>query len=522
MIEIKREILETALGHLSGGDSLQIIGPLDSGKSTLLKQIEKKIKETMEPEGPESFHGVKIWHLGHTDLKSDKEFIKELCSQIAGTLDKLDKDYGEIVRESRDHYDTLLEIFDLLEGDNKRILMLWDGFDRPLVENQLPVNLWNQMRTLASRNSLSIITATRKPLSELMQGDTYTSPFWNIFRPEPIPINPFSDQERRAYCEEYPDLTFAAHAKQKIAEWTGCSPRLFNMLLTKLGEGENPNITPALVDEVAMKMIETQTITGFLRQQWEACDEDTREAFREVIHSNIPVREKSLTVDLLRKLKVRGFVKPQDGTIVKNCGFLEEYLKREDPFSGLQRLFDTEDKYKKQIPNLLELRRKHHAIPDSQLRNALSNCIQLLPEDPAACLSDTRNIVDIVLGLIFKEEFGEEQRIPEQYLEEWEEYGKDIEEFRNRSVPGLGRGKKIRFFRFLTASDPDIQTKYAKFFSKNTHTLVQSAHNFSVLGQHPDEEHPVSFSTASAAVSVCVELVISFYNERPTPQHRDA
>jgi hypothetical protein len=55
--------------------------------------------------------------------------------------------------------------------------------------------LWDQLRELALKSSLRLVTSSRLTLRELIrQPDAQTSDFWNIFDPTPVRVGCF-DQE---------------------------------------------------------------------------------------------------------------------------------------------------------------------------------------------------------------------------------------------------------------------------------------------------------------------------------------
>jgi hypothetical protein len=43
-------------------------------------------------------------------------------------------------------YTKLKETTDLLDSEDTRVLMIWDGFDKPLGQGRLSAHLWDQMR----------------------------------------------------------------------------------------------------------------------------------------------------------------------------------------------------------------------------------------------------------------------------------------------------------------------------------------------------------------------------------------
>jgi hypothetical protein len=57
----------------------------------------------------------------------------------------------------------LVLVFDELDKDNKRLLIVLDGFDHVLAGTGLTRNLWDQLRSLGEKGSLRLVTGSRRP-----------------------------------------------------------------------------------------------------------------------------------------------------------------------------------------------------------------------------------------------------------------------------------------------------------------------------------------------------------------------
>jgi hypothetical protein len=73
-------------------------------------------------------------------------------------------------------------VFQELEQQKARLLVILDGFDHVLAGTGLTRNLWDQLRALGQRASLTLVTGSRRPLRELCKTEeSRTSDFWEIF-----------------------------------------------------------------------------------------------------------------------------------------------------------------------------------------------------------------------------------------------------------------------------------------------------------------------------------------------------
>ena len=76
---------------------------------------------------------VILWDLGHQTPRTDDEFLKQLCRRLGEGLCATHEDYGKsLLAVTSDEYGDICEVMDALNEDGQKILMLWDGFDKPL------------------------------------------------------------------------------------------------------------------------------------------------------------------------------------------------------------------------------------------------------------------------------------------------------------------------------------------------------------------------------------------------------
>ena len=153
---------------------LSIVGPRYSGKSVIMKALFEEMSKEKSPYG-----AVILMDLGHQTPSDDLSFLKLLTKNLGASLKNNHADYADYLLSVEDnYYDALREVIGELNKESINILMLWDGFDKPLAKGNITRNLWDQLRELASNSSFRLVTATRKKLHELIRSeDSATSDF---------------------------------------------------------------------------------------------------------------------------------------------------------------------------------------------------------------------------------------------------------------------------------------------------------------------------------------------------------
>ena len=478
-------------------DHLQVIGPRYAGKSVVLHALAQRLQEAGTPYG-----AVVLWDLGHQTPDTDETFMSTLRDQLAAGLAKVSPDYADYLRVVEGNpYNELVEVFDLLKDQNIKVLMLWDGFDKPLSNGKLSRNLWDQLRELASRTSFRLVTASRRRLHDLIRSaDSQTSDFWNIFNPTPVKIECFDEADIEDAISRLAGITFASGAQTEVLNWSGGFPPLVLSLLNVIAEsGSAEAIHPVAVNQFAEKIIdETSAVLNAL---WSDCPELSKDIYRAIAEAGTSAHFKLSQPDLAH-LTEKGFMKRSGASVVINCRFLEQYLATQVNDSGsMIRLFGSVESFHSNIRPLLERRLAHLPRLDASLKRYIERGIEDLPDHPDVCLSNVRGIVDRALDLVWAAEL-EEKKLPSGWFDMWKRAGETGIDAWNEQFP-TRRGHQIRLLQLMTGTDKS--SARAKFVSKSAYVLANAAHGFGDFGQHMDGD-PVDLGTAFAALSVCVEL----------------
>ena len=76
------------------------------------------------------------------------------------------------------------------------VLMIWDGFDKPLSQGLLTGQLFGNLRDLFYGKKHRVVTATRATQTELARNkQVEDSPFWNMFDVNPVRVGPLNDSD---------------------------------------------------------------------------------------------------------------------------------------------------------------------------------------------------------------------------------------------------------------------------------------------------------------------------------------
>lgn len=493
--------------------NLSIIGPRFVGKTVIMNDLVKRVSTSQSP-----YKFVLYWHLGHVSPESDDEFVSELCTLLQSSLAKAQVDTSEYRMHLEERtFGNLSEVIELLDERKMPILMLWDGFDKPLGQGKLTGQLWDQMRTLFYGKKHKIVTATRKPLSNLIRSqDAITSPFWNIFDMNPVRIAVFDDSDCEVILAKLSQYTFDKGAITEIMNWSSGFPPLFLELVNQLVvENASGSIKNDAIDRAGGKASEKLNV--LISDMWQDCPSPAQDIFIHIIdrgglpRTDVDKHEVSCLIE-------KGFVKIVNNKLIASCRMLQEHIKgAKQNTDSMARLFKSWDDYKNNMRNLLERRLAHISRFDNRLYRLVERSIDDIPDYPDDCLNNLTGIRDCALELIWKNELGTDKRIPMPAVEHWTSYPRSkhylVKQMMESDCWDLPAKilDQIRILQLLTGSFPDFESK-AKNTTKNTYVLLDAIHTFRNLAQHPDGQR-IDVGVAVAAIMTCLELLACLERE---------
>jgi hypothetical protein len=417
-------------------------------------------------------------------------------------------DYAEHLRSPQDNpYQDIAEVLDLLKEEGTKVLAIMDGFDKPLSNGQLTRNLWDQLRELALKPSLRLVTASRRTLRDLIRHpDAQTSDFWNIFDPTPVRVGCFDENDLAAVLATMPERVLAAGAKTELWNATNGFPVLALGVLNAVFETDAEGSVSAEVMKAACDTA-FATVRDKLDALWIDCPSSCQDLLKRVLDEGFVARAGIAAADV-EVLVERGFAHLAFNKLQRPSRLLVRYLE-EQPHEGnaLIRLFGTDDAYRKNLKGVLERRISQLGGIDPTLKRYLERGMEDLPEHPDVFLSNVRGIVNQAFELIWKAELPD-RRIPSEWMAIWKRNDeRRVDEWETTFPQGVHR---VRLLNLMTGTDRSAPC--AKRITKGTYVLMNAVHGFGDFGQH-QEGAPVDSGIAYAALHLCVELAAALTRE---------
>jgi hypothetical protein len=490
--------------------SVSIVGPRWIGKTVLLKALaDRALSDAKSP-----YSLVVHWHLGHVCPTTNEEFISGLCNQLRDAMSRSQHDYSEL-RDylSNPSYTHLKEVTDLLHDDGRKILMIWDGFDKPLAQDSLSIQLWDQMRNIPYVTGHRIVTATRAPLCDLIRNEeAITSPFWNIF--DTIRLRPF-DERDQAVAVEKTDLQLTPGACTELNNWTGGHPRLLLAVLNQLANRrvgaavDNTDVTSSAKDIA-------DDIRGVLKMLWDDCNASAKDAYLSLVEKG-EVPQNEIGTEVASFLKDHGFAVSSRNRLKPGCRLLREHILKSNPDAGsLNRLLGTWENYQSEIRSVLELRLLQIPIFNSDLHRWVARSIRDVPDHPGDCLMNLTDIEGKALDLALEHELGTDRHVPPELVEYWKDANHhelkvvshlagQIRRGEHPIVSRTDRALQCGLLQLLTGSKERLERK-TKSISKDTFVLINAIHGLRNRKEHADEQ-PVSIDVAVSTMMLCLALL---------------
>ncbi|XAG70067.1 ATP-binding protein [bacterium 19CA06SA08-2] len=477
-------------------DHLQVVGPRFAGKTVILHELAARLQLENSP-----YSAVLVWDLGHQTPATDSVFMHRLASELASVLQVRHSDYAAHLKTSTDNvYQDIAEVLEALREEGCKVLIIMDGFDKPLSNGQLTRNLWDQLRELALKSSLRLVTSSRRTLRDLIrQPDAQTSDFWNIFEPTPVRVGCFNESDLAAVLAKIPERKFETGAQTEIWNASNGFPVLMLGVLNAICE-------MAEQGPISAEQVRTASSNAFsaLRDKidalWLDCSPQSQDLLRRVLDERC-VSRTGMATEHVEILIERGFLHSATNKLQRPSSLLREYLE-DQPHEGNStlRLFGTPDEYMKNFKAVLERRLGHLCGIDPALRRYLERGADDLPAHPAVFLTNVRGIVNQAFELIWKVEVPA-KRIPSEWISLWKRNGERLNEEWEITFPQ--GGQRLRLLNLMTGTDKSMPC--AKFVSRRTYALMNAANTFGDFGQH-QEGAPVDTGTAYSVLHLCVEL----------------
>lgn len=510
----RRRLIELIERHVlkPSPDHVQLVGPTLYGKSVLLATLAAR-HET----GNSHYLTAAYADLRHAPPVDDSAFRRRFAEVVKAALARKVPEIAEYIDLGDRGLHELLDLsFQELEQKKSRLLVVLDGFDHVLAGSGITRTLWDQLRALAQKSSLRLVTGSRQPLRELCKSEeSRTSDFWEIFYDTPIVVGPFGQDD---WDELLGPLTTRgvsvdSSARKELMNWSGGVPVLTAALLERLADAvhDGSSLSKSDVDRVAAEMLAHPPT--HLQQLWEDCNIELRgdlAAFGEtdgILLSDLPAPRQ-------RALDGRGYGAPSGNKMRSACRLMARYALEQGPaVADLKRLFGTATDYLANIEGLLELRVGHLAgqAVDPQLLNYLRHSIRDVAGSPEMSLVAIRSLVQRALQLIWAKELGASRTLPDDWITEWQHAGVTARWLDGSKRVPSGAGDQMRALELLTGKKQGFNfiVRKAKALTKSTFLLLDGLHGIGDFGQHLNDypECPVTTSFAVAVVGNAIEFV---------------
>ena len=494
--QIERHLLKPSPDHVS------VVGPAHYGKSVLLRHLADSHRRESEV-FLTTVHIDLRYHTPTSDAAFKRRFAEEIKAALRAERPQI-AEYLEFEEEAI--HESLDLVFTDLDGEGKRLLVVLDGFDKVLRDGELTRNLWDQLRSLAQKSSLRLVTGSRRPLRELCRTEeSRTSDFWEIFYDTPIRVGALEDDsDWESFLQPLLDAGGVVDepARKEIVNWTGGVPWLVCALLRRLWEQgpETARLSKPEIDQAAEAVLEEQR--ELLAELWDDCDMELRADLGAIATGETPAK---LSDRRRRALESRGFGRVSKNRLRGSCRLMQHYAAQQAPaLSGLKHLFGTALGFETHIRSLLELRLAQVAGPevDRDLCGFVRSAVRDIEPEPAHALIWVRSIADRALALVWKAEgLPRDRTLPLHW--------------RNAGVTGLpdnedklpdGSGPQCGVLRQITGTG-QIR-RQSRCVTKTTCLLIDHLQSVGSFAQHR-EGTDISIGFAAVSVLAAISLIES-------------
>jgi hypothetical protein len=490
-------------------DHISVIGSRFIGKSTCLANFPKHFA------AQDSDYVVAIyWDLANSAISDDGSFWRELGNQFKAELKRVGHEAAALHDPDLPKEFIRLAI-DEIRREGKRILLLMDGLDSALGGSDLSRNLWDLLRSMAGSPSFRIVTASRSKLLELcMSGDAQSSEFWNLF-PRQEYLGPLDEEDWNALAQPFQEVgsPLDSSTLTSLKDWSGGHPCIASAALSELWENRTetpPSATAA--DRIFEGFCDEPP--GWLEDLWRRIEKPSREILSHLSQNALP--KSRVPKKNLQELSRQGFAAQKDDTVVATSELLKRYAKEDDGVeSGLHLHFGEPPRYRRNIPELLQVRMEQVEGGDPVLRKWIEQALGDLILEPSNAVAKARSISDKAITLIFDQEFPEKDertsahKVPQEWISMWQNYpGIKVPNSVTASgcVPAESKQhERCQLLDIMTGKKKEQPP--ARYIKKSAAVLVQQ---ISAIGNGAGGHPELKFFRTESAGAICLLMVELF------------
>jgi hypothetical protein len=486
--------------------NLSVVGPRYIGKTVLLKALAERAKGNKSP-----YTVVMYWEVGCNPPQSDEQFRADLCDHLHQALGCDPIKHSELRNELAEEktHSTLKEVLDWLDKDGDKVLMIWDGFDKPLSQGHLTAPLFGNLRDYFNNSGHRIVTAARGLQSELAADKKVEdSPFWNMFDLNPVRIGPLDANDCQA-AFSIGGFIPQKGGEKELMNWTGGHPILLFSLLNQLHAEKQLYFDNTHVSNAARTV--AQSLAEFMDKLWGSCSADAKATFRSLVElgeltlSDVS-REAQLSLTSLALANTSG------AKIKPTCDLMQQHIKASKGQDGGVKLsFGTSTNYESNIRELLELRLSHiQRFVDNRLHKLVRQSISHLPTDPDDCLNNLTRIEELSLDVVWSFE-ADKGLLPSDVVSAWTKSPGERDRTVNDRMDSndwripTDRLQQILILERLTGSRKDF-VPLARKITKDTYVLLNAIHSFRNRTEHSDGQQ-MHVGVVVSALLLCIELL---------------
>lgn len=474
-----------------------VIGAKFIGKTVFLNAVVKHLESNSS-----TFTACIYWDISRYTPTDDADFFKKLAGNLSNLIDQIGDQYGEFFKAGT--FETLKDVFDDLQENDKRILIVIDNLDKLLQIGQLSRTAWDNLRTLGELSSVCFVTGSRKRLRELIGSpEIQGSPFWNLFGDTPMTLTAFTDEDWAEILAPFGErqIKLEKGACTELENFTGGMPILASAFCINLWENlsDGANATNETVTEMVNGFVAGKQ--DILKEIWADCA-DSQGSIEDL--ANEKIDKSSIDPKELENLENNGIVLKKNGKV---CRLMKEFLDYEKPqIKELERLFGSTENFDKNIKKVLQLRLSQVNV-DETLLNFLRLAVENI-YDPKVFCAQLRNLSKRALELIWKKDLPD-GKIPDDWVNGWKQTdrkGNDPERHPPEGIIPAG-GRQLYLLNLMT----DARKAGESCVSRTTYLMLDYLYGVGDFGAHLDDNNLVEGKNYPVpdefAYTVCLQAI---------------
>jgi hypothetical protein len=476
---------------------VSVVGPRHIGKTVLLRDIADYISN-----GVGAINGTLYWDLRERTIASDADFFHQLRIKLAGPIAKINASLRPDLEKQDDQpFETIRAVFELLQEENKRLLICLDGFDALDLGVILTQNMLDNLRSLAEgcSKSVRILTASRKRLRDHCNSvETRNSPFHNIF-PDPVALCAFTPEQFQDVLRPFHDngSTLERGADTELFNWSGGIPILVGCICRAVWSqvAEGKTMTTEIVRSTGISLQAEEQ--DYLQDLWDDCSEEQRSILAGIAVGSQTELQSGLPKSI-QFLFERGILAKDGSRLAFRSSAMKAFADGEagSRSAFLKSFFGDVPNFRKNMKSLLQLKYES-TTGDQALLEFIGNAISNL-ERPAVLLTSIRAVVDRAFDLIWGVELPD-HTIPVKWTEGWK-YG--LKEPMAGHIPEK-RALQCRLLELMTGERRQAPTR----IRRSTYIFLDNLQKFGNFGAHLRGETP-EFELGVTACFMALQLTV--------------